>query len=149
MNRFRNSFLFSSMPLDGVEGLIADDMLDLAGVFRGGFFADTQAYEHFCQHRVALEDLLRGGKAGFGQGQVAVFVRFHIAALLQKSHGAANAGFGEDPVSLSKFLSIPGQFLSQKEVQDYFDHPPHLDKNPPMLPDDLSRAMQKLPYPLN
>ena len=47
------------MVFDGAEALVADDMLDAAGVLRGGLLPHAQGQQGLGQDSMALVDLLR------------------------------------------------------------------------------------------
>ena len=83
------------MAADGAEGFVADDMLDSAGILGRGFFVHPQMDQHIPDDNMPLIYLFRGLSTQFCQGQVAVLILIQIAALLQKSHAPADAGFGK------------------------------------------------------
>ena len=67
--------LFSHMLSYGMEGFVADDVLDAAGVRSSGFFIDAQAHEKIGKHGVALIYFSGDITTLLGQSQVSVFAR--------------------------------------------------------------------------
>ena len=55
------------VPLDCVEGFVAQVVLDFACVVQGGFLRDAQAHKQLAEDGVALVDVGRDGAAFLGQ----------------------------------------------------------------------------------
>ena len=73
--------------------LVAYIMLDLAGVLRGGFFADAQVYKQLRQQLMPLVYLVGYLASRFGQEKMSAFIEGHEAAAFQYAHSAADARF--------------------------------------------------------
>ena len=67
------------MPLDGLEGLGAQIVFDLAGVLGGDLLRHTQAHQPLGQQLVPLIDTGGDLQAGIGEGEKAVAVHDDIA----------------------------------------------------------------------
>ena len=79
---------------NGVECFVADHMLDLASILAGGSIADAEAHKKTGENGVPLEDLSGNGVALVSKVQKSVPVNGEIAALLEQTDSAADAGFG-------------------------------------------------------
>ena len=88
------------MVLNGGKALLADDMLDPAGILGGSLSADAQGFQPLGQDPVALIDHFRDLFSSGSQGNVAVFVHADMAAVAEILHGHADAGLG-NPSSLA------------------------------------------------
>ena len=88
-----NFLLHFHMMLDGLEGLIADDMLHTAGIGHGGFPVHAQACQQIRQNRVALIDFGADRPAGRRQGKASRTVYRQIPVFAQQSDGTADARF--------------------------------------------------------
>ena len=75
--------------------MVADVVLDLAGIGVGGLLVHAQADEQGFEQRVALEGALGDLSALIGQGQVAVVIYRDKTARAEQADGAADAGFGK------------------------------------------------------
>ena len=80
------------MLADGGEGLLAQVVLDLAGVPPGGVRADAQAHEELSEELVALVHALRDLESRRQQHDHARRVQGDIAAFPQALGGVADAG---------------------------------------------------------
>ena len=63
-----------------LEGLVADVMLDLAGVVRCGFLAYAERHQKFGEKSVSVVHLMRDLTSKLGQGKVSVGVNVYVAA---------------------------------------------------------------------
>lgn len=79
------------MVLNGGKALLADDMLDPAGILGGSLSADAQGFQPLGQDPVALIDHFRDLFSSGSQGNVAVFVHADMAAVAEILHGHADA----------------------------------------------------------
>ena len=70
---------------------VADVVLHLARILRGGLFINAETDENFREQSVALVYFLSYIEPRFGEGQLPVLVHEKIAALFEKPHGAADA----------------------------------------------------------
>lgn len=104
------------MVLNGGEALLADDMLDPAGVLGGSLLIDSQRFQPLGQDPVALIDHFRDLFSGGGQGYVAVFIHADMAAVAEILHGHADAGLGKS--QLIGDINGADIWLSQTEDQD-------------------------------
>ena len=86
------------MPLDGLEGLGAQIVFDLAGVLGGDLLRHTQAHQPLGKQLVPLIDTGGDLQAGIGEGEKAVAVHDDIAVFPQQPHGPADAGLGKAQV---------------------------------------------------
>ena len=80
------------MFADRVIGLLADVVLDLAGVLLGGFFVHTECNEKFRERVVAVEHLSGDGHAAVGQRDETVAVHLDIAVFAQTLGRIGHAG---------------------------------------------------------
>ena len=80
------------MVLNGGKALLADDVLDPAGILGGSLSADAQGFQPLGQDPVALIDHFRDLFSSGSQGNVAVFVHADMAAVAEILHGHADAG---------------------------------------------------------
>ena len=83
------------MVLNGGKALLADDMLDPAGVLRGSLSADAQGFHTPLPVPEELIDHFRDLFSRGSQGNVAVFVHADMAAVAEILHGHADAGLGK------------------------------------------------------
>ena len=91
--RFLRLLIFKKL-FERFEGIVADAMLDLAGVFFGCFVGNTDFFKESGEDGVALVGFLGNEKAAFGQRQTAVFISRDEATVFQKGNGAAYARLG-------------------------------------------------------
>ena len=84
----------AGVAFDRVKGFVADDMFDFTGIVLSNSGINTQSNQELLQKCMALVHPLGDGQTGLCQLNVAVFIHFDIAAILQKADGAADAGFG-------------------------------------------------------
>ena len=82
------------MLSDHFNRLIADVMLNTAGILSRDLLADSQQNQRTGQNTVALKDLLRNLAAAFGQGQDAVRIHVQIPAAAQNADCTADARLG-------------------------------------------------------
>lgn len=82
----------SEMPFDGVEALLADDMLDLARILKSDILIDTQLHQPARQELVALVDHLGDCTTGWGQGDEAGLVHDNMILLAEVLHCDTDAG---------------------------------------------------------
>ena len=82
------------MGANGLKGLVADDMLNAAGIRGSSLLIHSQTDQKIPNYRVPLVYFGGDLQTALGQGKIAVAVRSDISALLQQSHGPADAGFG-------------------------------------------------------
>ena len=106
--------LYMKMVLDGMEGFIADDVLNFAGIFCGNLTADTKAGEKTGKDGMTLEDLLCHIVAFISQRKETVTVYGKITALLQQADGSADAGFGVAHVLSHINAANVGTFLGEQ-----------------------------------
>ena len=85
------------VPLDCVEGFVAQVVLDFACVVQGGFLRDAQAHKQLAEDGVALVDVGRDGAAFLGQVDVVILIDGDQPALahLAQDDGDRRAGIGE------------------------------------------------------
>jgi hypothetical protein len=67
---------------DRLEGLVAQVMLDLAGIVGRDPFVNAELYEKLGEEFVALVHLVRYLRARVGQGKIAVLVNVDVSAAL-------------------------------------------------------------------
>lgn len=73
------------------ECLVAYVVLELACVLDRDFFADAEADQQIREHGVPLVYLMCDLKPLVGEREISVLVHEEVAALLEKSNGAADA----------------------------------------------------------
>ena len=82
------------MPADGVKGLDAQVVFDLAGVLARGLRADAETDQQFGEEFVPLVDALGDLQARLQQHDHPRRVQADVAALAQALGGIADAGLG-------------------------------------------------------
>lgn len=88
---FQGVDIFDNVLFYRRECLVAYVVLELACVLDRDFFADTEADQQIREHGVPLVYLMRDLKPRIGECEISVLVHEEIAALLEKSNGAADA----------------------------------------------------------
>ena len=83
------------MPADGLEGLVGQVVLDLAGILTGYFLRNAQPLEHLGQDGVAQIYAVGDGFSRRGQGQQVVVIHQNVAVFPQFFHGDADGGLGD------------------------------------------------------
>ena len=80
---------------DSFKGLIADVMLDAAGILRGDGFGNSEGDEKSRENLVAAINLLGNRFALLRQGEVSVTVYRNVSAAFEKSYCAGDAWLRE------------------------------------------------------
>ena len=81
----------------GIEGFVAQVMLNLAGVVQRGFLADSKAHEQLAEDGMAFVDVGSDAPAFFSQIDMVILIDSHKPAFahLPQDDGHRRAGIGE------------------------------------------------------
>ena len=86
---------FVIVPFDRVKAFRADDVLDAAGVFRGGLFAHAQTDQHTRDDFMPFVYGLGDRPALVGQGDMPIGPHDDISVFTEVFHGDADTGLAE------------------------------------------------------
>ena len=131
------------MALDGLEGGVADVVLNQACIVAGGGFVNAEPDQHIGQELMSFVDPLCNGQPFVRQGDERVLIHGDVAIFPQPLSGIAHAGLGDpkgvgninradDPVGfLHHQHSFQVIFRGFHDFQGY--HPPGLHLVVPII----------------
>ena len=88
---FQTVDIFDNVLFYRRECLVAHVVLELPCVLDSDFFPDAEPDQQIREHGVPLVYIVRDLKPRIGECEISVLVHEEIAALLEKSNGAADA----------------------------------------------------------
>lgn len=92
---FQQFISFCHMFLDSLKAFCAHHMLNPAGVFRRGFFIDSQIHQPVGKHCMAFIHGLSNLFSRIGQGDIAILIHQNITIFAEVAHGDADTRLGE------------------------------------------------------
>ncbi len=83
------------MFFDGLKGDVADVVLHLTGIFTCGYGINTDTCQKLGENGMALVNFFGNADADLGQVKITILVNGDISAVLQKTDGTTDTGFGK------------------------------------------------------